>query len=312
MDKRKAMRIAMIILLIAGFLVLFYPALNNIIFVVKQNQVIDEYNEQVVDMDKSSIDQMKQEAQEYNKVLADPNYTQENENAINGNLAYSQLLNITNQQMGYVVIPKISLNQPLYHSTKDEILERGIGHLENTSLPVGGESTHCVLTGHTGVPGMMLFTDLEKMETGDKFYLKVLDEVLAYEVDQIKVVLPENQDDLKIVPGEDYVTLITCTPYGINSHRLLVRGTRVQYNGEIDDEKTVNANTSIDTNTSSTTTESSTEERTVISTQQSKFSLQFIVCYIGIPAIVVLATIITILIRKKIKKNKDKASDENE
>lgn len=312
MDKRKAMRIAMIILLIAGFLVLFYPALNNIIFVVKQNQVIDEYNEQVVDMDKSSIDQMKQEAQEYNKVLADPNYTQENENAINGNLAYSQLLNITNQQMGYVVIPKISLNQPLYHSTKDEILERGIGHLENTSLPVGGESTHCVLTGHTGVPGMMLFTDLEKMETGDKFYLKVLDEVLAYEVDQIKVVLPENQDDLKIVPGEDYVTLITCTPYGINSHRLLVRGTRVQYNGEIDDEKTVNANTSIDTNTSNTTTESSTEERTVISTQQSKFSLQFIVCYIGIPTVVVLATIITILIRKKIKKNKDKASDENE
>lgn len=303
----------MIILLIAGFLVLFYPALNNIIFVVKQNQVIDDYNEQVVDMDNDTIDKMKQEAQEYNKILADPNYTPDDEEAINGNLSYSELLNITNQQMGYVVIPKISLNQPLYHSTRDDVLERGIGHLENTSLPVGGESTHCVLTGHTGVPGMMLFTDLEKMEKGDKFYLKVLDEVLAYEVDQIKVVLPENQEDLKIVQGKDYVTLITCTPYGINTHRLLVRGTRVQYNGEINDtdEENTNTVTNIDTDTNtdattSTTSESATEAITVISTQQSKFSLQFIIYYIVIPAGLVIVIVTAILIRKKIKKNKEK------
>ena len=295
----------MIILLIAGLLVLFYPALNNIIFVVKQNQVIDDYNAQVVDMDKETIDDIKKEAQQYNQILANPTAEQEVEEGISGNLSYRELLNVTNQQMGYIVIPKISLNQPIFHSTDEMVLEQGIGHLENTSLPVGGASTHCVLTGHTGVPGMMLFTDLEEMETGDKFYLKVLDEVLAYEVDQIKVVLPENREDLKIVDDEDYVTLITCTPYGVNTHRLLVRGTRVEYNGEIDDTEAVNTDSDITTATNTSISEEATEERTVVSTQQSKFSLQFIVYYIVIPAIIAVVIIVALVLvakrRKKIK-----------
>lgn len=298
----------MIILLIAGLLVLFYPALNNIIFVVKQNQVIDDYNAQVVDMDKETIDDIKKEAQQYNQLLANPTAEQEGEEGISGNLSYRELLNVTNQQMGYIVIPKISLNQPIFHSTDEIVLEQGIGHLENTSLPVGGASTHCVLTGHTGVPGMMLFTDLEEMETGDKFYIKVLDEVLAYEVDQIKVVLPENREDLKIVDGEDYVTLITCTPYGVNTHRLLVRGTRVEYNGEIDDTESVNTDSDITTATNTSISEEATEERTVVSTQQSKFSLQFIVYYIVIPAIIAVVIIVALVLVAKRRKKKSSIS----
>lgn len=287
---------------------LFYPALNNIIFVVKQNQVIDDYNAQVVDMDKETIDDIKKEAQQYNQLLANPTAEQEGEEGISGNLSYRELLNVTNQQMGYIVIPKISLNQPIFHSTDEIVLEQGIGHLENTSLPVGGASTHCVLTGHTGVPGMMLFTDLEEMETGDKFYIKVLDEVLAYEVDQIKVVLPENREDLKIVDGEDYVTLITCTPYGVNTHRLLVRGTRVEYNGEIDDTESVNTDSDITTATNTSISEEATEERTVVSTQQSKFSLQFIVYYIVIPAIIAVVIIVALVLVAKRRKKKSSIS----
>ena len=138
--------------------------------------------------------------------------------------------------MGYVVIPKIDVNLPIYHGTSEEVLQKGVGHLQNTSLPVGGESTHAVLSGHTGLSSAKLFTDLDKLEEGNIFYIKTLGETFAYEVDQIKIVEPHETSDLLIESDKDYVTLVTCTPYGINSHRLLVRGTRIPYTEEVEKE----------------------------------------------------------------------------
>ena len=135
-------------------------------------------------------------------------------------------------RMGYLEIPSIEVYLPIYHGTSEGVLQSGIGHLGNTSLPIGGENTHAVLSGHTGLPNARLLTVLDKLQEGDQFYIHVLDEILAYEVDQIKVVEPDDISDIFIEEGEDYVTLVTCTPYGINSHRLLVRGTRVPYTEE--------------------------------------------------------------------------------
>ena len=129
--------------------------------------------------------------------------------------------------MGYIEIPSIDVHLPIYHGTDDAVLQIAVGHLEWTSLPVGGESTHCVLSGHRGLPSARLFTDLDQLKEGDYFMLNILDETLTYEVDQIRIVEPQETDDLLIVEGEDLVTLVTCTPYGINTHRMLVRGRRI-------------------------------------------------------------------------------------
>lgn len=300
MKKTGIFKIVFIVLLFAGLLILFYPALRNIVFVYQQNKVIDEYNEQVQSMDKQSLDDMKTKAHEYNDRLSGEtpiNASENNSETVSGNLSYSQLLNMSDELMGYIVIPKISLNQPIYHSTEEDVLERGIGHIKTSSLPVGGKSTHCVLTGHTGVPGMMLFTDLHKMEMGDKFYIKTLDEVLAYQIDQIKTVLPNDTSDLKIKKDEDYVTLVTCTPYGLNTHRLLVRGTRVEYNGEIDDNKPQNDG--------GNSKSSGDENKNGIST--SKFSFEFVLYYIIIPALIILfAAALVIIFRKRRKRKSGK------
>ena len=142
--------------------------------------------------------------------------------------------------MGYIESPKLDVTMPLYHGTDEAVLQVAIGHLEWTSLPVGGESSHCVVSGHRGLPSARLFTDLDKMEVGDTFLLRILDEVLTYEVDQIRIVEPHVTDDLLIVEGEDLVTMVTCTPYGINTHRMLVRGHRI----ETQEEKVVRRVTS--------------------------------------------------------------------
>ena len=140
--------------------------------------------------------------------------------------------------IGYLTIPVIDVNLPIYYGTSQEVLAKGVGYVPETSFPLGGESTHSVLTGHRGLPEAKLFTDMDKVEEGDPFYIHVLDEILAYQVDQIKVVDPDDTSDLDIVEGQDYVTLVTCTPYAINSHRLLVRGHRIEYTGE-ENSKTV-------------------------------------------------------------------------
>ena len=147
---------------------------------------------------------------------------------------YEKLLNVDeNGIMGYIQIPSINLSLPIYHGTDDYVLQSGIGHLDWTSLPIGGEGTHCVLSGHRGLPSAKLFTNLDKLVIGDTFMIRVLNEVLTYEVDQILIVDPNDTDELKIVPGKDYCTLVTCTPYGINTHRLLVRGHRIANTEEV-------------------------------------------------------------------------------
>jgi len=148
---------------------------------------------------------------------------------------YFQLLN-ADGVMGHLDVPAIGVRLPIYHGTSEAVLAKGIGHLEGSTLPIGGAARHSVLTGHTGLSHAKMLTDLKQLTTGDRFYIHVLGEVLAYEVDQIKVVEPEQTDDLRRFAGEDYVTLLTCTPYGVNSHRLLVRGERVEYQPDVRDE----------------------------------------------------------------------------
>lgn len=299
-----------IILLSAGLLLLFYPAFNNIIFVYNQGKVIDTYNEQVVKLDSQVVEDMKNDAKEYNKKLSknvcgDEVNLEEDEEVVSGNLSYSQLLSLNNQQIGYIVIEKIGLNQPIFHGTDDKTLDVGIGHMENTSLPVGSNNSHCVLTGHTGVPGMMLFTDLNKMEKGDCFYIKVLDEVLKYEVDEINVILPNETQYFRIQPDRDLVTLMTCTPYGVNTHRLLVTGSRVPYNGEIDedDKKTKEI-------TSQSDSENTKNATGVQSTKKAKITSRFVLMYIVTPAVI--CTIIIFIVVFFSKRKRKKAENQNE
>lgn len=150
---------------------------------------------------------------------------------------YLECLNINGDGvMGYIEIPRIDVRLPIYHGSSEEVLQQGVGHIESTALPIGGDYTHAVLTGHRGLPSAKLFTDLDRLEIGDQFYIHVLDEVLAYEIDEINTVLPDQLQELQPIEGRDLVTLVTCTPYGVNTHRMLVRGTRVPYIPEEADE----------------------------------------------------------------------------
>lgn len=218
----------LVLLFIAGLSLLLYPTFSELWNSTRQSRAIASYSRQVSDMNTEEYDMMWKLAEDYNKSLRDRStfYTLDEEQR----KEYEQLLNVSgNGIMAYVEIPKIDCSLPIYHGAEESVLQIAVGHLEWSSLPVGGESTHCILSGHRGLPSAKLFTDLDKMEIGDQFYITVLDQKLAYEVDQIDVILPEEVDDLGIVEGKDYVTLVTCTPYGINSHRLLVRGHRVEY-----------------------------------------------------------------------------------
>ncbi|MCC8137737.1 MAG: class C sortase [Clostridiales bacterium] len=209
------------LILAAGVAIMGYPVLSNWICEYTASVEIASYNAVLEEQDTSDLDAMLEAASEYNASLSGSG---DSDSAAD----YEDLLALTDA-IGYIEIPKIGVYLPIYHGVDDEVLQKGIGHMPETSLPVGGESTHAVLSGHTGLPAAKLFTDLDQLEEGDMFYIHVLNRILAYEVDQIKVVLPDETDDIRIVEGEDYVTLLTCTPYGVNSHRLLVRGTRVEY-----------------------------------------------------------------------------------
>lgn len=210
-----------------------YPFLSNYLFEHRATSVAESIKQTGEDLSDEKRQEELVRAEDYNEVLAsghivltDP-FKQVQEQA--GLESYETLLNLSGDgSMGTIEIPRLSLNLPIYHGTSEEVLRKGVGHLAGSSLPVGGESTHSVITGHTGLSEAKLFTDLTELENGDVFFLHVLGETLAYEVDQIKVVLPEDLSDLSIIPGEDHCTLVTCTPYGINSHRLLVRGTRTE------------------------------------------------------------------------------------
>lgn len=222
-----------VIIFITGLGIASYPFISNMVAQRHASQVVKDYETNVEEMDEEKIDAMKEAAKKYNEQLSNVvSVDDENENNEQGE-SYVDLLSI-GESLGYITIPKIDVNLPIYNGTSQDVLSKGVGHMEQSSYPLGGESTHCVLTGHRGLPSAVLFTDLDKLEIGDEFYLHVLDEILAYKVDQIKVVEPNESGDLEIIDGKDYCTLVTCTPYAINSHRLLVRGERTEYKGEQD------------------------------------------------------------------------------
>lgn len=217
----------LVLLLLAGVSLLLYPSLSDYWNSMHQTRAIASYAETVSQLDTAQYDEMWKAAQDYNRSLAQ----RETAFALTDEqkAAYESLLDVSGLGvMGYIEIPGIDCSLPIYHGTEESVLQVAVGHLEWSNLPVGGEGTHCVLSGHRGLPSAKLFTNLDKLAVGDTFLLRVLDEVLTYEVDQILIVEPEQVDALGIMPGEDYCTLVTCTPYGINTHRLLVRGHRVE------------------------------------------------------------------------------------
>lgn len=218
------------ILLTLGFLVgiciLLYPAISDYWNSKTQSRAIVDYESVLKDMDKEDYAAIFNTANAYNQALAELGNPLINHTQIPG---YTEALRISeSNMMGYLKIERIGVELPIYHGTSDEVLNKGVGHLEGSSLPVGGENTHCVMSAHRGLPSAKLFTDLDRMEKGDTFQIVVLDQVLTYQVDQIKVIEPNDISDLQIIPGGDYCTLFTCTPYGINTHRLLVRGIRIE------------------------------------------------------------------------------------
>lgn len=231
-----------------GVAVLCYPFVSNYLFARNVGSEVRVQESDTGGAENAAEDTEKaafysgqrQEAEAYNALLAEEGQSlfepfgarETGQVEEEGTFSYGEILDEGDGLMCYVEIPSIEVYLPVYHGTAPETLEKGVGHLEGTSLPVGGESTHCVLSGHTGLNRAKLFTDLTMLENGDLFYLHTAGETLAYRMDQIKVVEPEDVSDLEIIPGQDYVTLVTCTPYGINSHRLLVRGSRVPYTEE--------------------------------------------------------------------------------
>ena len=236
--KQKILTILAILVFLAGISLLAYPAVSNLLYEKEQEELMEHYDS-IVGENLTADEQEAelQECREYNRgllqggvLLTDPfDMSQLDPSA----MPYAGLLNVDQEGgMAYLRIPAIDVELMIYHGTEEEVLQKGVGHLQGSSLPVGGTGTHCVLSAHTGLNDKKLFTDLDQLENGDIFYIHVLGEILAYQVDQIRVVLPEETEDLKINAREDYVTLVTCTPYGINTHRLLVRGTRVPYEEE--------------------------------------------------------------------------------
>ena len=219
--------IILIVILLAGLALLLYPSVADYWNSFRQSQVISNYADEISSMDDGKYNALIEAARAYNETLLGRrnSYLLTEKQQIE----YDQLLNVSGiGAMGYIEIPAINCSLPIYHGTSDAVLQIAVGHLEWTSLPVGGESSHCVLSGHRGLPSAKLFTDLDKVMVGDLFVLRILNEILTYEVDQILIVNPDETQSLLIEEGQDLCTLVTCTPYGINTHRLLVRGHRVE------------------------------------------------------------------------------------
>ena len=233
--KKKLPKIFIGLIFIIGLGIMLYPIISNLYIEHHQGNIIDEYNKTVESMPDDTLEKEREKAEGYNKmltgnmVITDP-FDPEAQKKLEENSDYYNILNIGNDNIiGYIKIPKINVSLPIYHGTSEDVLKRGVGHLQNTSFPIGGEGTHAVLSGHTGLSSAKLFTDLDKLEEGELFFIEVLGEKLAYKIDQIKIVEPSETSDLVIKSGEDYVTLV-------NSHRLLVRGTRVPYTEDVEKE----------------------------------------------------------------------------
>ena len=213
-----------------GVCILLYPTASDYWNSLHQTRAIGAYEDALAGMTRRDYDAAFQQAEDYNRALAALDAPMsEDQSLSDAGREYEEILNINGVGiMGYIDIDAIGVELPIYHGTSPDVLNVAVGHLEGSSLPIGGEGSHCVLSAHRGLPSARLFTDLDQLQEGDTFTITVLDRLLTYEIDQILLVEPEQVDALAITPGEDYCTLVTCTPYGINTHRLLVRGRRVE------------------------------------------------------------------------------------
>ena len=280
--KEKLVIFLFILMILVGLGIILYPIISNQINEKRYQNVINTYQYAVTKKTNGENEKLFAEARGYNSTLSygqivdvfqNPNQTSSTE--------YLSILNVNNNgMMGYISIPKIDVKIPIYHGTSSEILQKGVGHLEGSSLPIGGESTHAILSAHRGLPSSRLFTDLDQLKEGDIFYIYILDEVLAYKVNQVLITEPSETEALEIVDGKDYVTLVTCTPYAVNTHRLLVRGERIEYNKQV--------------------------EKQIV--QDNSLSIADIILYISliISVILIIIVIVTIIHYKKNKKKKDR------
>ncbi len=242
--KRTILNLLFGLLFLAGFGILAYPTVSDQWNTYRQSRLISDYETAVSPLKEEDFEKVWEEARSYNgtfeqnSILSDVFGIDEAENI--RETEYWKVLNVTgNGIMGYLSIPKINIKLSIYHGTSDEVLDTGVGHLNGTKLPIGGEGNHSVLSAHRGLPSAKLFTDIDQLGRGDRFYLHILNEDLAYEVDRVLPMVDKEDYDaleeaLKVEEGQDYVTLFTCTPYGVNSHRLLVRGHRIPYDGELE------------------------------------------------------------------------------
>ena len=223
--------LSLAVLFVVSLGVILYPLISNYLSEKNRSLIETQYTEAIEQMDTSALDEARAEAEEYNKTLVTiPDKPFTKDALIKAAESYDNLLTVReNGIMGYVEIPAIGVDLPIYHGTEESTLDRGVGHLLGSSLPVGGTATHCVLTGHSGLAGQKMFSDLNLLKEGDIFFLRVLGQKLAYKVVEIYTVLPEDTGKLTIDAGRDLCTLVTCTPYGVNSHRLLLRGERTEY-----------------------------------------------------------------------------------
>ncbi len=284
MKFKKIISVIAILSVITGLIIISYPIISNIIAKKEQGEVIKEYSEEVTqNISKEDIRQELEEANKYNDNLAgeplhDP-FVEGSGYALPNN--YLNILDM-NGMIGYIEIPKISIKLPIYHGTSQEVLEKGVGHVQSTAFPIGGKTCHSVLIGHRGLPSSKLFTDLDQLEIGDSFYITVLNQKLQYDVYSIETVEPKDLEKIQIIEGKDIVTLITCTPYGINTHRLLIHAER---------EENINYN--------------QLENENIVEKLISKDTLNFkIIIFIG--AILILIFIIIINVVLKRRKNIEK------
>ncbi|MDD3338411.1 MAG: class C sortase [Lachnospiraceae bacterium] len=234
--------IIILIILIAGIGLLSYPFISNYLTELNGSDAIQEFNAQFEQQEDADTAVQRTLAEEYNASLTGQSIKDPfvSDSGIVQPDNYDEILDYANHMMGYIEIPKINIYLPIYHGVADDVLNKGVGHMSQTAFPIGGEGNHAVLTGHSALPEAKLFTDLTELTEGDTFYIHILNETLAYQVDNITIVEPENTENLHPVAGEDYVTLITCTPYAVNSHRLLVRGMRIPYTEEQHQEEIKN------------------------------------------------------------------------
>ena len=283
--KEKVIIFLFILMIVVGLGIILFPLISNQVNEIHYQEVIGTYDDTVTQKTEIENNQMLIKAREYNSSLSSTKIVDVFQNPVQTNSSeYLSILNVDdNGMMGYISIPKIDVRIPIYHGTSSDILQKGVGHLEGSSLPVGGESTHAILSAHRGLPSSRLFTDLDQLKEGDIFYIYVLDEVLAYQVDQVLVTEPSETEALKIVDGKDYITLVTCTPYAVNTHRLLVRGERIEYNKQV-------------------------EEQTV---EDRSLSTADIILYVSL-VIAILLIVITIIAIIRYKQNKNRQAQTND